>query len=51
MPQSAAFETLQHLIRFTQKNGNQKLAQGTSPSPNMLGKTIFTATYIMQFTN
>jgi hypothetical protein len=43
----AAFETLQHIIRFTQKNGNPKLTQGTSPYPNMLGKTLCTFTYIM----
>ena len=27
-----AFETLWHVIKFTQKNENPKLTQGTSPS-------------------
>jgi len=34
----AASETLQHIIRFTQKNENPKLTQGISPYTKMLGK-------------
>jgi len=33
--QYAALETLQHVILFTQKNENQKLAQGSTPSPTV----------------
>lgn len=35
MQQYAEFETLQHVILFTQKNENQKLAQGLTPSPTV----------------
>jgi len=33
--QYAAFETSQHVILFTQKNENQKLTQGSIPSPTV----------------
>jgi hypothetical protein len=33
--QYAAFETSQHVILFTQKNENQKLTQGSTPSPTV----------------
>jgi hypothetical protein len=40
----AAFETLLHIIRFTQKNENPKLTQGTSLYPDLFGKTLCTFT-------